>query len=222
VNIALHGKVLGPLAIAVLACLPHALPAPRPPAIGAASPVAMPRLHGLPDPKRPSSFELDAEASSVGILVHDGDGDRRLRCEGVLGTLHFDADGTARLELHIPLTALHTDDDGPPIDLPRLLGVHRGDEIALRANLAATTTSDLPGVTARTWVGTLTFGSQVRRQLLETWTCFLPGRPFRLQGHGTVPASDYGLPRRGLFSFLDAPAHFTLGLDLAFRRPRQD
>jgi hypothetical protein len=224
VRIARHLAVIGPLLVAGALFLPRALPVPRPGRPHLATPTHLPAMHGSPAARGARGFELDADASSVRFLVQHGANEQWAICTGASGSLRLGVAGNdGDLEIRLPLAAVRTlPGDGAPLDLPQLLGVHRADEIVLRVALVARTETDLAGVTSCHWLGTLGFGSQVRRQPLLTWMCALPGKPLRLQGHGTVPASDYGLPRRGLFSFLDAPHDITLGLDLAFRRRRSD
>ncbi|MBL8754657.1 MAG: hypothetical protein JNK15_15240, partial [Planctomycetes bacterium] len=224
---ALHGrewwlKVFGPLALAAALFAPRALPPVEPAPPPRTQPLLLPAMHGLPPAKTVNHFELDAERSSVRFLVAGPQGDHWVECPDASGSMRLGVTGTdGELELHLPLASLRAMPSDPtPIDLPHLLGVHRAEEVVLRVALAATTTVDLPGVATRTWVGSLAFGARVRHQRLQTWSCALPGRPLRLQGHGTVQARDYGLPRRGLFSFLDASHDVTIGLDLAFRRRR--
>lgn len=217
-------KVIGPLAVAAAMFVPRAWPTPEPPPRALAQPLLLPPMHAQPPAKAVRHFELDVEHSSVRFHVESDSGDLWVNCPQASGTLRLGTTATdGELELHLPLASLQPMPGvAAPIDLPHVLGVHRGDEIVLRVTLAATTELDLPGVTVRWWHGGLGFGSQVRRQMLQTWMCALPGQPLRLQAHGTVSAHDYGLPRRGLFSFLDARNDLTLGLDLAFRRRRPD
>jgi hypothetical protein len=141
----------------------------------------------------------------------------------VKGTLDLEPDGTGELELVLDLATLQPlhgaaggGDRG--IDLAHVLGVYRGSTIVYRARLAATTTSDLPGVSQRTFLGTLRLGSQVLTQPMQLWQCALPGQPLRLQGHGTVAADQYGLPTRRWLALFPEDHAVTLGLDLAWRR----
>lgn len=213
-------RVVGPFAVALLCFLPRALPEPAPVPPPTALALPLPALHATAVPKSDQRFELDAERSSVRFLVHDGAGDLLVQCPAVTGQLHFGAGNDAgTLELRLDLASLRPVGDGPAaIDLVDLLGIHRGEDVSFRGALVATTTIDLPGVSQRTWLGNLRFGSRVVQQALQTWQCSLPGQPLRLQGHGTVAGAHYGLPPQSLLGLFAHSHDVTLGLDLAFRR----
>lgn len=200
---------------------PPAVEPPAPPAVA----LALPPMHGLPPSSKEQNLELDAEHSSVRFLVTGLRGELLVACPSVQGSLKLLAGGAGgELELRLDLASLvplhdstvHGGTGG--VDVPHVLGVHRGSEIVYRANLVATTGSDLPGVVQRTFLGTLRFGSRVMQQPMQLWQCSLPGQPLRLQGHGTVAAETYGLPKRRWLALIDEGHAVTLGLDLAWRR----
>ncbi|MGB3965434.1 MAG: hypothetical protein WBO45_01795, partial [Planctomycetota bacterium] len=173
-----------------------------------------------PDQAGPRTLEIDAGRSAVRFLVATGRGELLVECSAVAGSLHFGKTrGEGELELQLDLAALQpVGGKSLPADLVDVLGVQRGDEVVYRAELVATTTCDLPGVTGLTWLGTLRFGHRVVRQPMQTWLCALPGQPLRLHGHGTVSGADYGLRRHTLFGLYEEPHDVTLGFDLACRR----
>jgi hypothetical protein len=198
--------------------LPPPVPAPAP----SAQSFELSAMHGLPPSSREQRLELAAEESSVRFLVEGTRGELLVACTAVHGSLVLGANNTGgELELHLDLGSLQP--LGEPVaglDVAHVLGVHRGSEIVYRATLAATTTSDLPGVCQRTWLGTLRLGGRALQQPMQLWQCSLPGQLLRLQGHGSVAAADYGLPLRRVFGLLAEQHVVTLGLDLAWRRPR--
>ena len=193
-------------------------PAPEPPGPPAAA-MTLPPMHGLPPSTKEQVLELDAEHSSVRFLVTGLRGELLVACPAVQGSLKLLAGGAGgELELRLDLASLVPLHDAASVDVPHVLGVHRGSEIVYRANLVATTGSDLPGVVQRTFLGTLRFGARVMQQPMQLWQCSLPGQPLRLQGHGTVAAEAYGLPKRRWLALIDEGHAVTLGLDLAWRR----
>ena len=216
----LDWRVLAPIAVgAVLFALRPATLPPR----GQPSPQ---RTIELPTPvagglsQRDADYELDAERSTVRFFVDDG-APRFAACPGVRGSLQVRT-GTApsTLELELDLGSLQPLEANAPLDLWRLLGVHRGGRITYRAELLRTATSPLPGVTERVWLGTLRLDEHAVRQPMSLWQVSLPGQPLRLQGHGTVAGATYDLPTRGWLG-LAADSHaVTLGLDLVWRRRR--
>lgn len=216
-------RVWLPLAIAGVCFGLRATPTPPPAPLGEVRAITLPAMHGLPPSTKPQRLELDPERSSVRFLVSGLAQELLVACPGVKGTLDLAPNGTGELELVLDLATLQTlhgaaggDDRG--IDVAHVLGVYRGSTIVYRARLAATTTSDLPGVSQRTFLGTLRLGSQVLTQPMQLWQCSLPGQPLRLQGHGTVAADQYGLPTRRWLALFPEDHAVTLGLDLAWRR----
>ena len=219
----LDPRVWLPLAIAGVCFGLRATPIPPPAPLDAVRAITLPELRGLPPSTRPQQLELDPERSSVRFLVAGLPQELLVACPGVKGTLDLAPNGTGELELVLDLATLQPlhgaaggGDRG--IDVAHVLGVYRGSTIVYRARLAATTSSDLPGVSQRTFLGTLRLGSQVLAQPMQLWQCSLPGQPLRLQGHGTVAADQYGLPTRRWLALFPEDHAVTLGLDLAWRR----
>lgn len=196
--------------------------APAPPITARSRATELPAMHGLAPAAGEQSFELDADKSSIRFLVEGPRGELLARCAGAAGHLRLNAGShSGELELRFDLASLQTIGGGEgTLDVLHVLGVHRGGEVVYRARLVASTTSDLPGIEERTWLGALQFGSRVQQEPMRLWQCSLPGRPLRLQGHGSVPAADYGLPRRWLLGLFEERHIVTLGLDLAWRRNR--
>lgn len=219
----LDPRVWLPLAIAGVCFGLRATPIPPPAPLDAVRAITLPELRGLPPSTKPQQLELDPERSSVRFLVAGLPQELLVACPGVKGTLDLAPNGTGELELVLDLATLQPlhgaaggGDRG--IDVAHVLGVYRGSTIVYRARLAATTSSDLPGVSQRTFLGTLRLGSQVLAQPMQLWQCSLPGQPLRLQGHGTVAADQYGLPTRRWLALFPEDHAVTLGLDLAWRR----
>lgn len=210
-----------PAALAAVAFAMRAQPLPpAAPAMDAQS-LALPAVHGAAPPKGAADYELDASDSSVRFLVHGDRGELLVACEGIAGEMHLEAGGHAgTLSLRFDLAALRALTPQGDLDVQHVLGVHRC-VLVYHARLIADATSDLPGVSRQTWLGTLTFGSTRRRQLIETWYCRLPGRPWRSCGQGTVAAAAFGLPPRHRLGIVAEQNDVTMGLDLAWRRRRE-
>lgn len=216
-------RVWLPLAIAGVWFGLRATPTPPPTPLGEVRAITLPAMHGLPPASKAQHLDLDPERSSVRFLVTGLAQELLVACPGVKGTLDLEPNGNGELELVLDLATLQPlhgaasgNDRG--IDVAHVLGVYRGSTIVYRARLAATTTSDLPGVSQRTFLGTLRLGAQVLAQPMQLWQCSLPGQPLRLQGHGTVAADQYGLPTRRWLALFPEDHAVTLGLDLAWRR----
>lgn len=213
----LDPRVFAPVLCGLAAFAPRALPEPSAPP---PERVRARELPQLPAPKRdtkPRAWRLDADGSSVRFLVEDGTARLVAACPTVTGTLQRDGDAGA-LELRIDLasaTSIHSD---AGLDLHRVLGVRRADEIVYRAKLVAATPTDLPGVERLLFVGQLAFGDRVMQQPMQLWACSLPGRPLRLQGHGPVAKDAYGLPERRWLGVVPDRLQALLGLDLEWRR----
>lgn len=213
-------RVWLPVTLAAAAFLPRLSPPPPGAAPAGVPALALPAVHGVAAPKVATSYELDAEASSVRFLVRGDRGELLVSCPGLHGSLQLDAGGhTGRLELRCDLGSLRVLEPQGDLDVQHVLGVHR-NELVYRAQLVADATSDLPGVGRQIWLGTLTFGTRLRRQPIETWCCRLPARSLRLSGHGTVDAETLGLPTRRWFGIVAEHNEVTMGLDLAWRRRR--
>ncbi|MBX3463464.1 MAG: hypothetical protein KF830_09850 [Planctomycetes bacterium] len=219
----LDPRVFGPLAAAALAFALRPLPAPAAPPGHAARSVALPELHAAPEPTGDADHVLDGERSTVRFLVTTGGRERLVACRRVAGSLRRASPGHHQeLELRLDLASLQAaDDSATGLDLWHLLGVHRGGEVVYRARLLRTATSNLPGVGARLWLGTLRLGDRVVQQPMELWQVALPGQPLRLQGHGSVAAHAYGLPVRSWLGLAPQTHVVTLGLDLVWRRQRR-
>lgn len=213
-------RVVGPLVVAA-ACLatrlfPPVTKAPSPPPRAS----ELPAPFVLPAPKGDVAYELDPAKSTVRFLVEGQDGELLAACTQFSGHVRLATQPDAsELELDLDLGALETvGTAASSIDLHRLLGVHLGARIHYRAKLVRTSTTPVPGVTERVWLGTLYLDQRSMRQPMQLWQCSLPGQPMRMQGHGTVDVADYGLPRRGWFGMFQEKHTVTLGLDLAWRR----
>ncbi|MCU0864702.1 MAG: hypothetical protein MUC36_12970 [Planctomycetes bacterium] len=219
---ALDLRVWLPVALAAAMFVPRMTPVPPAVAADAAAGTTLPTIRGLPPATTEQHYELDAAASTVRFHATGPRGELLVACTGLRGELHLPAGGQGgTFELHLDLGSLQTlTADAGSFDLAHVLGVHRGSELSYRADLVATTSTDLPGVTQRTWLGLLRFGVRAVRQPMQLWQCSLPGQPLRLQGHGTVAGDDYGLPRRHLLGVYTEHAAVTLGLDLVWRRRR--
>lgn len=214
-------RVWLPALLAAVVFVPRAAPLAVPTARAAAAGAQLPTIHGLPPATTDQRYELDAAASTVRFHATGPRGELLVACTGLRGNLHLPAGGMGgSLELQLDLGSLQAITTDSGFDLAHVLGVHRGSELSYRAGLVATTTTDLPGVSQRTWLGSLRFGVRAMRQPMQLWQCSLPGQPLRLQGHGTVAGDDYGLPRRHLFGLYTEHAEVTLGLDLVWRRRR--
>ena len=216
----LDPRVWGPALVAAVCFAFRMQPPPAAAVLPTPHVVELPAVHGAPPPKADTEYELDAERSSVRFLV-EGNGDELLAsCPNVSGRLVLRAKAeTSELELHLDLGSLvPIGEPKSTIDLRRLLGVHRGSEVAYRATLLRSSTSNLPGVTERLWLGTLRLGSRLTRQPMQLWQSSLLGQPLRLQGHGSVDTADYGLPPRSWLGILKEQHVVTLGLDLAWKR----
>jgi hypothetical protein len=211
---ALDLRVWLPAVLAAAVFLPRALPV--------AMPAARPAVAAMPPATTDLRYELDAAASTVRFHAAGPRGELLVACTGLRGALELPATAAGgSLDLHLDLGSLQPiGSDTSGFDLAHVLGVHRGSELSYHAKLVATTTTDLPGVTQRTWLGRLQFGVRSVRQPMQLWQCSLPGQPLRLQGHGTVAGDDYGLPRRHWLGLYTEPAQVTLGLDLVWRRRR--
>lgn len=209
-------SLVGALVFALRALPPAPAPPPEP---GHA--IELPALHGLPAPGDRQRFELDPTASSVRFRVVGRAGELLATCARVAGALELGArDGDGTLELTFDLAGVEPVPGAPhDVDPRELLGVFGGASVRYSAELAAVTRTELTGVSLSTWLGTIHFGGRVQRQPMQLWSCRLPGRPLRLQGHGTVAGDSYGLERRW-FGPLDQRYRITLGLDLAWRRVR--
>jgi hypothetical protein len=214
-------RVFAP-ALAGLALLaPRALPpaAAGPPA--RASGVALPALHGLPVAAGEERYELDAIDSVARFLVAGPRGELLTQCPAVRGTLRLASGGTVgELELRFELASLAPVAAAPGIDVHHVLGVLRGSDAVYRGTLVEVSSSDLPGVRALTFLGTLVLGDRVVRQAMRLWWCALPGRAARLQGHGPVPSDAIGLPERRSLGLWPERPTVALGVDLAWRRRR--
>ncbi|MEO6594873.1 MAG: hypothetical protein ABIP94_08985, partial [Planctomycetota bacterium] len=185
----------------------------------------LPALHGLVLPDAPQSYELDADKCSVRFFVEGPHGAVLAACPGVSGRLSFAAnDPTGRsgeLELHLDLASLQRlGADSAAIDGPSMRGLPRSGELVYRAQLVSSTTSDLPGVTQQSWLGTLRSGTHALRLPMQLWQCLLPGRRLRLQGRTSVDAASLGMPARRWLDFFEGPDTITLGFDLAWKRSR--
>jgi hypothetical protein len=213
-------RIWGPLAAAAIGFAVRALP----PAPAGEQPTAqsfeVPPMHGAPPPRTELEYDLDPADSEVTFLVEGTGGEMFVRCPGTKGRLQCAKDGTPQtFELVLDLVSLAPEETGTTSgDLRHLLGVHRDDEVTFQMQLAASTTANVPAVTGLHWVGRLRLGSRVIRQPMNLWLCRLPGRPLRMQGHGTVGTESYGLPRRARFGLFREQHVVTVGLDLAFRR----
>ncbi len=213
----LDPRVFAPVLCGLAVFAPRALPETAPAAPERVRARELPQLPPQKRDTRPRAFQLDADGSSVRFLVEDGRARLVAACPTVTGTLRRDGDN-GELELRIDLasaTSLASDDG---LDLHRVLGVRRADEIVYRAKLVAAATTDLPGVERLLFVGQLTFGDRVMQQPMQLWSCALPGRPLRLQGHGPVATVDFGLPDRRWLGVVPARMQTLLGLDLEWRR----
>lgn len=215
----LDARVWLPLAVAGILFGFRALPTPAPLPLDEVRSFTLPTMHGQPPAKSAQHLELDAERSSVRFLVTGLHEELLVACTSVKGTMDLEPNGSGELELELDLASLqplHGVDRG--VDVAHVLGVYRGSTIVYRAKLVSIATSDLPGVSQRTWIGTLRFGAQVLQQPMQLWQCALPGQPLRLQGHGTVAAANFGLPTRRWLALFPEEHAVTLGLDLAWRR----
>lgn len=217
---ALYPSAIVPVLLASLGFAWRALPQKPSPPLPAIRATDLPTLPNLPPGKKNLDLELDAEHSSVRFLVTGLDEDLLVGCPAVTGRLVLTDAGThGVLELQLDLASLEPLQGAERgLDLAHVLGVHRGATITYRGELVATTSSDLPGVQQRTWLGQLRFGAQVLLQPMQLWQCSLPGKPLRLQGHGTVAGDRYGLPTRHWLALFPEAHAVTLGLDLAWRR----
>lgn len=216
--------VFGPLLASVLVLMlcptaPEAAPVPceQPPR-------ELPPLAGHGYPRTPQEYELIPEASCVRFVIATEHGEHWLTCQQPSAQLtlgHGHADG--QLQISLPIAAMQPfGENNAPISLREVFGLHRAEHITLRMRLASTTQGDVPCVTLRNWDGLVTFGPHVNRLALPAWVCALPGQPIVLQAHGTVSATDYGSPRRGVLGLPHAPNPITFGLSLSFkRRPAQ-
>lgn len=210
-----------PAAIAAAAFAMRARPLPPAPPAADARSLALPAVHGAAPPKSAADYELDASASSVRFLVHGDCGELLVAGDRIAGEMHLEAGGHAgTLSLRFDLATLRALTPQDDLDVQHVLGVHRC-ELVYHARLIADATSDLPGISRQTWLGTLTFGSTRRRQLIETWHCRLPGHPWRSCGQGTVAAAAFGLPPRHRLGIVAEQNDVTMGLDLAWRRRRE-
>lgn len=193
--------------------------AANPPPTGRA--VALPTLNLLPFRQGKEVLELVAERSTARFLVRGPVGELAAKCPSLRGSLQLDPEPQrCQLELRLDLASL-VDLAGAPLPsetLRQLLGVHRSGEVSFRGTLTHTLTTPVPGLVQLVFDGRLELGGHVLRQTLGLWRAALPGQPQRLLGHGTVAASDYGLPRRSFLGFGGAEHQVTLGLDLAFGR----
>lgn len=215
----LDPRVWLPLAIAGALFGLRCTPTPPPAPLDEVRSVTLPTMYGQPPPRSAQHLELDAERSSVRFLVGGLREELLVACTSVKGSMDLEPNGTGDLELVLDLASLqplHGADRG--VDVAHVLGVYRGSTIVYRAKLVSVASSDLPGVSQRTWIGTLRFGSQVLQQPMQLWQCALPGQPLRLQGHGTVAATNFGLPTRRWLALFPEDHAVTLGLDLAWRR----
>lgn len=213
-------RVLGPLVFAGACFATRMFPAAALPPSPPPRAVELPAPIALPAPKGDVAYVLDATKSTVRFLVEGDDGELLAACTQVSGRVRLGAQPeTSELELDLDLGALDTVGGAPStIDLHRLLGVHLGARIHYHATLVRTSTTPVPGVVERVWLGVLHLDQRTIRQPMQLWQCSLPGQPMRMQGHGTVDVADYGLPRRGWFGMFQEKHVVTLGLDLAWRR----
>lgn len=216
----LDPRVWTPIAIAALCFSFRLHPPAAPAAADPARPVALPAMQPAPPPKSDVDYVLDPAKSTVRFLVEGSQGELLTTCTRVEGRLRLTTKGEgSEFELELDLGSLAPSGTEPTtIDLYRLLGVHRGSEVRYRGTLLRTSTTNLPSVTERVWLGTLRIGPRIVRQPMQLWQCALSGQPMRLQGHGTVDVADYGLPRRSWLGLLQENHVVTLGLDLAWRR----
>lgn len=215
-------RVWLPIACAAV-CFALRLRAPAVPGLAPAPRVVtLPTIHGAPAAKGDVAYVLDPERSTVRFLAQTGNGDLLFACRTVSGTLRLCSNEVdSELQLRLDLASLVPVGEGStPIDLQRLLGVHSSSEIVYRATLQRSSTSIVPAVTEHIWIGTLRVGSRRKRQPMQLWQSALPGQPLRLQGHGTVDITEYGLPRRTWLGLAEEHHVVTLGLDLAWRRAR--
>lgn len=183
--------------------------------------VALPTPNLLPFRPSKDVLELVAERSTARFLVRGAIGELAAKCPSLRGSLQLDPEPQrCQLELRLDLASLVGLDGAPvPSDaLRQLLGVHRSGEVVFRGTLAHTLTTPVPGLVQLVFDGRLALGGHVVRQTLGLWRAALPGQAQRFLGHGTVAASDYGLPRRSFLGFGGAEHQVTLGLDLAFVR----
>jgi hypothetical protein len=218
----LDPRVWGPALAGLLLVAPRALPPaaaptpPRPPS------VELPALHPAAPATSARQLELVPERSSVRLLAAGPRGELLVDCPAVSGELELDAGGRAGdLTLRIDLAALRPVAGYAGPDLHHVLGVHGTGTVVYHGRVVATTDSDLPGVRRLHCLGRLHFGDRVRQQAMELWQCCLAGQPMRLQGHGTVPGEDLGLPERRWLGLVREHHDVTLGLDLAWRRRRE-
>ncbi len=216
----LDPRVLAPLLAASVAFSFRAQPAPRPVPSPPPRAIELPSPPVAPQPKTATSFVLDTEASTVRFLVEGGDGELLTACKRFTGSLRLDPQAEAsEFELRLDLGSLSPVGNAlAEVDLRRLLGVHTGSEIHYRGKLVRTSTSPVPGVIERVWLGGLQLDGRLVRQPMQTWQCSLAGQPLRLQGHGTVDVTEYGLPRRSRLGVLRDDHAVTIGLDLVWRR----
>jgi hypothetical protein len=215
-------RVWLPALVALAVFVPRALPAPPPEPSPRARSIRLPQLHGVPVKAERQRFELDPDASSVRVLVRGPRGRLLVQCERIGGELTIGpAPDDGELILRLDLASLRPlPDPAPGPGVRQVTGVLGDVEVGYRGRLVATTTSDLPGVREDRWLGTIHFGNRVLRQPMQLWRSWLPGRPLRLQGHGTVSGAQLGLPSRTWFGLFQQPHDVTLGLDLAWRRVR--
>ncbi len=194
----------------------------------AASVTARPRSTELPaartgaSPRREVGYELDAEASSIRFLLCDGRGEWLFACPLARGTLQVSpAVLRNELELTFDLASLAPadgGDGGAAQALREVLAAHCRSEITFRGDLRRRTETAFAGLQEDVWQGELRFGSRCLAQTMVLWQTALPGRPLRLQGHGTVLSLDYGISRFAWFGLVARPVRVTIGLDLAFAR----
>lgn len=213
----LDPRVFAPLLLGALAFAPRALPQPEAAPPERVRAVELPQLPMQRRDTKARTWRLDAEGSSVRFLAEDGDDRLLVACPTIAGELRRDGDA-GELVLRIELasaTPLHA---VGALDLHRVLGVRRADEIVYRGKLVAAAATDLPGVERLLFLGQLAFGDHVMLQPMQLWACALPGRPLRLQGNGPVATSDYGLPTRGWLGVGPDGLRATLGLDLEWIR----
>lgn len=213
----LDPRVFAPVLCGLAVVAPRALPEPAPASPGRVRARELPQLPLQKRDTKARALQLDAEGSSVRFLVDDGRSRLVAACQTMTGSMRRDGD-TGELELRIDLASATSLASNAGLDVHRVLGVRHTDEIVYRAKLVAAATSDLPGVERLLFVGQLTIGDRVIQHPMQLWSCALPGRPLRLQGHGFVPTDDWRRPERHWPVVTHARRQMLLGLDLEWRR----
>lgn len=164
-------RIWGPLVVAAGAVLWRGVAPPVERPLTEAHAVALPPLHGLPEPTGAMAYELDADRSSVRSRRTDvPDGEVRT--------------GTCRAG-----SLSHQDPAQRALDFAIDLGT---GELRCRAGLQQQSADPLPGVTRQLWSGAVQHGDRHADVSFELWQVRLPGQPLRLQGQLHLPGATLG------------------------------